>query len=166
MKKVLILIVPLLMVANVAAADHIGIYRDASGTSCLLTPGFTTTTAVIHIYSLGATGVRFRVDFANAPGSVFFAFSTPYVPVGALDTDLSIGYGACLSPTIMIGTIVMLLNSGYLDVKPAIGFANILYTDCDFAEKLATGGRAWTEFDYCAFAVEPATWGKVKALYR
>ena len=42
---------------------------------------------------------------------------------------------------------------------------NIIYTDCSFGEHPATGGIGYVGHD-CPIAVEPATWGKVKSLYR
>jgi len=168
MKKVLLLMVAVIMVSNVAMADHLGIYTDVNGSSCALAPGFTSTAAVIHKFSLGTTGVRFKMDISGAPGTGVFGFTTGYTPVGNLTTDLSVGYGDCLVGTVMIGTIVANLAVGVLAIKPADGFGTILYTNCSFAELDATGGRAYvgSTGDCGEVAVETSTWGQVKALYR
>jgi hypothetical protein len=172
MKKVLMLTAGVLMVANVAMADHFGLYTDGSGGDCHLTgPGFNTTAAVVEKFTLGSTGCRFYLDVVNAPGTLIFAFATPFVPVGDIKSDLSVGYGGCQGPgSVVVGTMVIQLGgSGYMDILPATGFPNILYTDCNFAEKPATGGRAWINnpTGQCnEVATQPSTWGQVKALYR
>jgi hypothetical protein len=166
MKKVLLLMVAVLMISSVAMADHLGVYADCSGASCSLAPGFTSTAAVVHKFTLGATGVRFKVTLPA--GSSFFSFSTPYTPVGSMTSDLSVGYGQCLVGTICVGNIVAILNPGTINVLPADTFPNILYTDCVFAEKSATGGDAYVggTGDCHEVATEQSTWGQVKALYR
>ena len=168
MKKVLLLMVAVLMVSSVAMADHIGVYADASGASCALASGFNSTATVIHKQTAGATGSRFKITLPA--GSNLFAFNTGFTPVGALGSDLSLGYGQCLSPTIVLGTIVAILAPGTIYVLPADGFPNIIYTNCSFAELPATGGTAYVlpSNGSCGepSATEQSTWGQVKALYR
>jgi len=171
MKKVLLLMVAILMVASVAMADHISLYVDASGTSCNLASGFNSTATILHKYTLGATGSRFYLDISNAPGTAIFGFNSPFTPVGNIATDLSLGYGGCQGPgTIVLGTMIISLGaSGYMDILASPGFG-LLYTDCNFEEKTATGGRAHINNPEgtCLepVATQPATWGQVKALYR
>jgi hypothetical protein len=168
MKKVLLLMVAVLMVSSVAMADHIGVYSDASGSSCLVGSGFQSNVTVIHRSLLGATGSRFKITLPA--GSAFFAFNTSYVPVGNMQTDLSLGYGDCLTGSFVIGTIVANLTSGTISVLPADTFVSIIYTDCTFAELPATGGNAYVApaTGNCnePLATEQSTWGQVKALYR
>ena len=166
MKKLLLLGVALLMTASVSRADHIGIFHDTLSASCNLGPaGFHTTAAVVHRFSLGMTGSRFKVVFPA--GSNFFAFNTTFVPIGVLTSDLSLGYGQCYNGSLPLGTIVAVLSPGIAHVLPADGFPNIIFTACDFGEYSATGGEAYVgPYDDCYFAVESSTWGKVKSLYR
>ena len=172
MKRMLLLLVSGLLISNVAMADHIGIYADASGTSCTLVSGFNPNVTIIHKFTYGATGSRFRVDFG---GNGFFAFNSPFVTVGSLDHDLSVGYGQCLNGCIPLGQIVTNLTilGSSVRVVPAEVFPNIIYTDCSFGEYPATGGIAHVGYDNgdcagnpCTVPVEPTTWGSVKALYR
>jgi len=168
MRKALLLAISILLIASTAIADHIGIYRDSSGQSCRLDPGYSTNGTIIHKFSLGATGSTFRVDLSHAPGSTFIAFHSPFVPIGDLPTGISIGYGGrCTTGNIVVGTIEAMLSPGYLEVAPKIGFTVIEYTDCAGMYS-ATGGRAFIgdDGDCVTVATEQSTWGHVKALYR
>lgn len=168
MKKVLLLMVAVLMVSSVAMAEHIGVYADANGNSCSLAPGFQSgaTAAVIEKFSTGTTGSRFKVTLPA--GSSFFSFASPYTPVGNLLTDLSMGYGQCLSGSVVIGNIIAILGAGSGSVLAADLQPNIIYTNCDFAELPATGGDYFVggTGNCKEVATEPTTWGQVKALYR
>jgi hypothetical protein len=167
MKKVLLLMVAVLMVSSVAMADHIGVYSDASGTSCSLAAGFNTTNAVIHKFTIGATGSRFKVTVPA--GTAVFSFSTPYTPVGNITSDLSLGYGQCLSGSIVLGNIIAQFTAGTGAVVAADLQPFILYTNCLFAELPATGGTYYVGSTGDCLepnATEPSTWGSVKALYR
>ncbi len=167
MKRILVLTICVLMISSVAMADVIGFFSDATGSSCNVTSGFNTTAAIIHKFTTGATGARFKVDFPA--GTSFFSFATPYTPVGQLTSDLSLGYGQCLSSSIVLGTIVAILVPGTAHVLTADLQPFILYTNCVFAELPASGGALAIDgpVQQCLpDPVEPSTWGQVKALYR
>ena len=169
MKRLLLLISCLLVISSASWADHFGVYSDGTGTSCALgniAGQFSPTATVIHRFTAGATGSRFKVTFP--PGTAFFGFNTPYVPVGALNSDLSLGYGQCLSGMIVLGTINAVYGAGTGTVEKADLQPIILFTDCVFAELPATGGNFYVGgSDYCGSTpVEPSTWGSVQALYR
>ena len=168
MKKVLLLMVAVLMISSVAMASHIGVYSDGTGASCALgAPGvFNPSATVIEKFSTGSVATRFKVVFPA--GTAFFGFNTPYVPVGALTTDISIGYGTCLSGSIVLGTINAIYGAGQGDVLVADLQASILYVDCSFGEHPATGGSFYVggQGDCKEVATEATTWGSVKALYR
>jgi hypothetical protein len=165
MRKVLLFVVAGLMISSAAMADNISVYSDCTGASCELAVGFTSTAAVVHKFTTGATGSRFKCVLPA--GSSFFSFATGFTPVGNLMTDLSVGYGTCLTGTICIGSIVAILNPGTLSTTAADGFASIIYTDCVFAEKPAFGGDAYVgTTGQCPLPTQQSTWGSVKALYR
>lgn len=176
MKRILLLLVSLLLVSSVAMADLIGVFTDATGESCNLgniAGQFSNSATVIHKYASGATGSRFKASFP--PGTLFIDFVTPYITVGGLPSDLSLGYEACLSGCIVLGTLYAIYGAGTLQILAADGQVNILYTDCSFVEKTASGGTAGVNVtDYCndlttggcTVAVESSTWGSVKSLYR
>ena len=70
---------------------------------------------------------------------------------------------------IPLGQIVANLIDGNLYVVPADGLTDIIYTDCAFVNMPSTGGYAVIGggADPCVIiAVQPSTWGSVKALYR
>jgi hypothetical protein len=169
MKKVLLLMVAVLMVSSVAMADHFGVYSDDTGSSCVIATGFIPTATVIHKFTVGGTGARFAVDLPA--GSSFFGFNTPFVPIGVLTSDLSLGYGQCLIGSIPLGTITAIYAPGLIKVRAADAFPNIIYTDCSFGEYPASGGQAWAgtppqDFSCAEVATQESTWGNVKALYR
>jgi len=174
MKRMLWLLFSLLLISSVAMADHIGIYSDATGQSCQLgniAGQFSTSATVIHKYASGATASRFKATFPA--GTVFIGLVSPYILVGALPTDLSLGYGQCRSGCIVLGTLNAFYGVGTLQILAADGQANILYADCSFTEHPASGGTAAVNVpgecldnDGCTVAVEPSTWGSVKSLYR
>jgi hypothetical protein len=158
-----------LMSADVARAVHIGIYPDATGSTCNLQPGLSSTATIIQKFTLGATGSRFKMDLSLCPGTSFFAFSSPFFTIGVLTTDMSIGYGQCLTGNIVLGTILANWAPGTVSIVAADLQSNIYYTDCSYTELPATGGHASISGDGhgCDFdAVQPSTWGGVKALYR
>jgi len=167
MKKVLLLMVAVLMVSNVAMASHFGLYTDGSGSSCELgAAGFNTTATVVEKFSLGSTGCRLKAILPA--GSNFFGFTTNFVPIGNLTSDLSLGYGQCLNGTIPLGTLAAILAPGTITVTAADAYPNIIITDCNFGEYPATGGFAYVAgTGPCGeIATEQSTWGSVKALYR
>ncbi len=168
MKRTLLLIICILVIANGAMADLISIYSDASGNSCNLGAAgvFNADAAVIHKFANGATGSRFKAAFPA--GTSFFGFNTPYVPVGALNLDLSLGYGQCLTGSIVLGNILAIYAAGSAQIVAADAFPDIIYTDCTFAELTASGGIAdiGGAGNCDPHAVEPSTWGSVKSLYR
>ena len=167
MKGFSLLIGSFLMISNPASADHIGLYSDQAGTSCSIASGFNNTAAVIHKNTSGATGSRFKIAFPT--GSSVSAFATPYVVVGSLTSDLSLGYGQCLTGDVLLGTIVATLGSGSGSVRTANGHPFILYTNCLFAEIQATGGSFGVgTTSNCGESGPPqaSTWSEVKALYR
>jgi len=170
MKKVLLLMVAVLMVSSVAMADSIGVFSDNTGSSCALgniAGQFSPTATIIHTSPGGATGSRFKVTFPA--GTAFFGFNSPFVPVGALNTDLSLGYGSCITGSIVLGTINAIYGAGTGKLEKADLQSQIIYTDCSFGEYPATGGYFYVNSTGpCTdiVATEPSTWGQVKSLYR
>jgi len=171
MKKVLMLMASVLMVANVAMADHIGIYSDVSGGSCVVAPG--TNPFVIHKFSAnGTVGSRWRINTAGAPGTsiLFFNPTAGFVATGTPGDDITVGYGACIPGTIVVGQVFFgSVGAGVLKIEPALGFPMIVNIACDFQEIAATGGNAYVggaDGPCGEVATEATTWGQVKALYR
>jgi len=169
MKKVLLLTLACLMISSVAMADHLGVYSDCTGSSCLLAAGFNNgATAVVHKFSLGATYSRWKTTFPA--GSNVFGFTTQnsYPFIGNSATDISVAYGTCISGSFCIGTFTAILAPGEVVLSAADGQPTVLWADCDFGEFAGTGGSAWVGLtgDCREVATEQSTWGSVKALYR
>lgn len=176
MRKMLMLCALLLIaLPQIAAADHIGVYSDASGSGCMIAPGISTTSAVVHKFSLGAVGSRFRVAFP--PGTTVYAFNTwnAYPAVGDVQTGIGVAYGTCLQGSWAVGTFVADYAPGAVCMHSAIGFPTINYFDCNFDELPASGSGASVGSPCGAHnggpacgpvAVESSTWGSVKSLYR
>ena len=166
MKRLLLLSLSLLIISSIAFADHIGIYTDAGGYSCLLAPGFSTTVTLIQKISYGSVGARFKI--AAPAGSSLFWLNSPYQTSGTLDTDFSIGYGECLQGDWPLGQVVAIWAEGPVYVTAPDNFPNIIIANCEFVESAGFGGFALVGSccDPCIDATEQSTWGKVKALYR
>ncbi len=173
MKRTLLLLVSLLLISSVAMADHIGIYSDATGQSCQLgNPGqFNPNVTVIHKFATGAIGSRFLITFPA--GTAFFGFNSSYLqscdPGPCVGNDLVFAYGSCRTGSIVLGTINAIYGTGTLQVVHTDLVLDVLYTDCSFVEKAATGGKAYVgTTGNCnePLATEASTWGSVKSLYR
>jgi hypothetical protein len=169
MKRIVLSTVCALMIASIAMADHIGIYPDATGSSCELAKGFSTTATIIEKFSIGTRGARFKIDLSLCPGTAIFNFVTNWGSVGNINNDMSVAYGQCLSGNVVVGTLTAVWAPGAVSIVQADLQPNIYYWDCNFLEQPATGGHASIDGDGhgCdADPVQPATWGGVKALYR
>ena len=160
----------LVLTTNVTQADHLGVYSDASGASCSLVSGFTSTTAVIHKFSIGARGSRIKLEFP--PGSSFLQFNSPHAMTGSMETGAVFNYGECLQGSFVVGSMYAILMPGILWVRPADGFASVMAIDCDMVEHPGSCGGAYVDdfSPYCPYcdpvATAHETWGAVKALYR
>ena len=184
MKRFALLFVVVLAVAAPAFAQYpdgltgdISAYADDQGNSCdVAAPGGggLVTFYIVHKFSDGgsATGARFKATFPA--GLNFVTFSTTFVPIGNLASDLSLGYGTCNSSTISLGSVLCLNPSAvaacsYINVLAADNFSDPITTDCSFGEYKVEVGQAIVNNDGscpCNIATETSTWGKVKSLYR
>ncbi|HET6347969.1 MAG TPA: hypothetical protein VFH88_02700 [Candidatus Krumholzibacteria bacterium] len=169
MKRVLLLTIGALLISSTAFADFFGIFSDATGQVCNISSGFSTTATILEKFSAGSTGSRFKMDLSLCPGTAFYSFNTPFVPIGVLTSDLSLAYGQCLTGDIVLGTIIAVWAPGAVSIVAADNFATIIYTDCSFGEYAATGGHTSIDGDGHGCNEDPVrntTWSGVKALYR
>lgn len=165
MKKLLALALLPFIFVRPALADHIGIYSDQTGTSCLLAAGFSHTATVLHRFSAGAMASFFTITATG--GSNVFALESEYPVVGSINSSLLVSYGQCLSGTIVVGKVVGVFLPGIVSVTPAPGYDSAIYENCASIRLPATGGQVYIGgAGNCVIAVEPSTWGAVKALYR
>ena len=137
---------------------------------------------VIHKFSVGRVASQFRID--DATGLTPFAQTSPFLPVGTWNVDLSIAYGECLVGSFIVMTLDFLwlgtplpTNCNHLiEVLPAPTSplpGNIVIVDC--AQPVGNVYAATGNYSvygspfcgpYCTVATEESTWGSVKALYR
>jgi hypothetical protein len=185
MKRFSLLMVSLLVLALAAPAyaqllTHVGdisAYADDLGSSCNITApggGGLLTVYVVHKFTDGggATGSRFKGTFPS--GLSFVAFNTPFVPIGNFTTDLSLGYGFCISTTTSLGSALFINATAspacsYVSIVAADNFVNPIATDCSFGEYTVKTGQAIVNPNgtcQCNVPTQPTSWGKVKALYR
>jgi hypothetical protein len=174
---ILAISVPALAQYPDGATGDISAYADDQGTSCdlaanggnALIPLF-----IVHKFSDGgsATGARFKV---TVPAGVsVFGFNTTFVPIGNITSDLSLGYGVCISTTTSLGSVTAFSSTpspvcSYVSVVAADNFSDPITTDCSFGEYKVEVGQAIVNNDgscACNIATQPSTWGKVKSLYR
>lgn len=180
MKRFGLMVVFLLVLAAPAFADNgvgdVSVYADDQGNSCDVTnPG----SGIINVYIVHkflpgeeATASRFKVEFPS--GILFLAFSTSFVPLGTLTTDISIGYGVCVTSNTHIGTALCqgvgpTTACSYITVANADILPNPISTTCLFEERTMGAGQAIVNNDGscpCNIAAESTSWGRVKALYR
>jgi hypothetical protein len=168
-------LLPAVFAASVEAEDHIGIYGDASGSTCeltLRTPGPVSSYVVHKFADRGTTGSRWKVSdtstlTATSASSPFTFFGDPY-------TDLSVGYGGCRTGVFHIMTLTHVwsgqpVSCGRLTVGPPPGSTTVMTTDCDYALQSANGGTFYFDsgnYWCCPEPTETTSWGAVKALYR
>lgn len=155
---------------------HLSLYSDPALTQCTLsdaTPGVVT--VYVALRSTEADQISFRV--AASPGftGVWLSDATPYYMVGSSPTKLSVGFAACLGGTNLVATITYQLfgtsTCSDLAIAAPAGDSWPFYDSCGFTYyPLFNNGplriNCPGSFDCNPVAVEPSTWGSVKALYR
>jgi hypothetical protein len=176
-KVVLLSVAGVVIATGAVWADHLGLYSDTQGGSCwvqLTAPFATTSVYVIHKFTAGTTGSRFRVKDAS---TLYQAGSwTPYAALGNPYSGVSIAYGGCLAGQVNAMTLSYIwfnqpVACGKLEIVRDPMASDILSADCSFAEKVASGGGLYFNpngnCEVCPGEnVGELTWGKVKALYR
>ena len=150
------------------------LYSDSAFTQCTLSdaaPG------VVNVYvaeeAFLSVAVRFRVVASPGFTGVWLSDATPYSFFGSSQTDLGIHFGGCKSGKFLIVTMAYQLfgtsTCGELAIAPPAGFTVPICFDC-FDELPCLGSALHVNcpgpFDCDPVAIEPNTWGRVKALYR
>jgi hypothetical protein len=166
-----------LVVSGPASADHIGLYADPMGTYChlVIAPSQVVSVYVVHIYTLGAKGSRFKVF--DETGLVHLGW-VPLEGVNLGDPYQGIGlsYGFCgyghVTPlrldffTIPFPTVPCV----NLTIVPYPGDSEPMALNCAEEFRPASAGLfAFGESDCSGCSANPTTeitWGGVKALYR
>ena len=157
---------------------YLGVYTDATGSSCnFFDPGFAPVTGyVIHKFSPGGgTAYASRFSLKHPANWQPLSFTTPFAHVGVMQSDLAVNYGQCITTNTVIGTAMWFSVSpsaacAQLNVQAPDGFPNVVIADCAFNEVLGAGLTAYINFTTACccdcIGTEQSTWGSVKALYR
>jgi hypothetical protein len=183
MRKVLLLVVPLLFASSVAfgQAGSIGIFADPLGTDCNLVAPVSGIASfyIVHVFAANVTAAQFSAPQPSCFTCAYLSDTVVYpVTIGNSQNGISMGYGACLSSPVHVLTINYLCSVPapeccqypVLPDPQALPTAGIWTVDCDF-NQLAATGRAGvinpTPDCRCvgAVPVDDTTWGGVKALY-
>jgi hypothetical protein len=171
MKRCAILILVLLCLSSLARADRLLIYSDAALTDSTLNDNSPRIANLYVVHDMfRGTGIYFRI----APGAgftgVWLGETTAFVKIGNSGSDISIGYGACLTGPYLVLTISYQLFGtsaacSAVQVAPVAGLPCVFVNSgCGFVELCVYDlGEVHVN---CAVPTEATTWGKVKALYR
>jgi hypothetical protein len=167
-----------------AQYGSLGIFSDMNGWGCMVddvAPGFIAT-YVIHQNVGGATAVQFRVATEQGFTGVYSSHQegSGFLGIGLPPEDYSVAYGGCIDGTFLVATIIYQgfgtsTACSHIEVAPAPTSplpGEIVAADCNF-QYLRLPAYRFLEVNHqeaCPLcyvnAVEPSTWGRVKALYR
>lgn len=180
----LVAICSVLLSAPALAQDRIELYADEQGTTCEIAEPTSPPIVQVHVLITGpinVTGVRFKAPQPDCwVGATWLGDRTAYGGIGNSQTDWSVGFGKCLStaPAAYVGSIAYLISNQaqpccVVTALPAVEF---VITDCsgNFVEHELEASKPLivnpNETCGCqsalTTAVEPTSWGRVKALYR
>ncbi len=164
----------LMFVASPADAAHkLQIFSDVGLSETSIADNTQRTVDLYVVYSgfLGATGLRFSVKPGLGFTGVWLGDTSSFFTLGSSQTDISISFTSCLPPPILVLTMRYQLFGtstacSELRTAPPDGFPFAIAgdTDCFFAELPIRDLQSLHV--NCPVAIEPSTWGRVKALYR
>ncbi len=161
--------------ADSHAFGRLSLYSDPAFTACTLSdaaPGV----ASIYVVETAdiSVAVWFRVTASSGFTGVWLSDATTYSKTGSSQTGLGVHFNKCLSGTWLVATITYQLfgtsTCSQLAIAPGEGLAVPVCFDC-FDELPCFNNTPLhvncnDSFDCNPVAVEPSTWGHVKALYR
>jgi hypothetical protein len=160
-------------------------FADQAGTSCTLFDDSEKTFDVYIINTItpgfGLAGSRFRV--ATSPGfsAAFVEEQIPFLHSGSVRDGVTVVYGTCLPGTFLLATVTFL---GHGTSAPCSAIEVVAHPeshypgsidvmDCHFdwlpaptKGPLLVNAVEGQCAPWCIVALEPTTWGAVKALYR
>jgi hypothetical protein len=167
-----------LLAAGPVSADHIGIYSDVNGTYChlVIQPAQPVSVYVVHIYTLGAKGSRFKVVDMTGMLQLGWVVLGGGINLGNPYQGIEIGYGDCAyghATPLRLDYFTMPFPTepcATLRVDPYPGDASPMALNCAEEFKPASAGLFAFGESYCsgcsANPTSETTWGRVKALYR
>jgi len=189
MRKILTIALALTMCASASMAltDTIGLYRDAAGTNCTVSPAaFGLVTVYIVHDSDGGRVAKFKINDNLGLVPTGTSVTPGFVSIGTYAAGIEIAYPNCMTGKFVIGTmgyfyqLESMTCARNMQVVPHPGSeipGSVIAVDCNtpFGNiETAIGGRLWggNDAEVCGGCFEPAvstqesTWGGIKALYR
>ncbi len=173
-----------LLAVPALAQDRIELYADQQGTSCEIAEPTSPPIVQVHVFITGptnVTGVRFKAPQPDCwVGATWLGDRTAFGGIGNSQTDWSIGFGTCLSTAggAYVGSIAYLISNQAQPccVVTAVPAGEFVITDCSAnfvahdleptKSLVVNPSQACSCQSSLTTAVEPRTWGSVKALYR
>jgi hypothetical protein len=179
--RTLLITIFLLLLLPAAAQPGVGwlgIYGDDQGNLYTISdPGSNSLLTLYIIQRFNpqdeCTGVRFRIQTPTGASWTYLTFASSFTTIGTANTDISIGYGGCLTSATVIGEVLYLSvvkspACGIVSIQPAELQTSVLASDCTFTEFTMRSYEAYVNPDGSCYPgpTMPTTWGRVKALYR
>jgi hypothetical protein len=124
---------------------------------------------IVHSGFAQSIAVRFATEASAGFTGVWLGDTSAYFLLGESPTDISVHYGACIGPPVVVLSMTYQLFGtsspcSHLGIGPAPGILNpIALSDGCFEPVACQTGNLQVG---CLVSTEPATWGRVKALYR
>lgn len=112
MKFLPIILTALLLPSSVLAQSQVGVFADPSGNFCIVEdrPG-PQTLYVLQKFTLGSTATRFQIEFSPGFAGTLLSVSVPNgTMVGDPMTGVTVNYGSCLSGTVAVLNLHLMLT--------------------------------------------------------
>ena len=183
MKLLLLIVFCVVAASQPLQAEQIALWdTPISGRCALEAPaGVPLSVYVVHTLSPGAKGSSWRIENTSSVLSLGGS-CTGLSITGDPFTGISVSYGSCLTGTFAICQLTFLKITAspipgcyHLNVLPSPPEASVGIVGCDDTPRSAVGGyfsfdpdpeNKIPPCDDCTTAIDPTTWGAVKALYR
>jgi hypothetical protein len=175
MKRSVLIVLALMLVASLANAESIMVFSDVGASDCNWTDAAPALQAVyiFHMYSAGATVSQWKL---NAPATWSHLGEVADFPlvIGTSVVDCSVSYGSCMQGNFKLMT-VNFFGSGLegactlFGIGPAPDKAGVQVIDCADGRTFPPGGSGIVNSDGtcdCNVPVQETTWGGIKALYQ
>ena len=146
----------------------IGLFATPAGNSCAILQTPITQPSILHTGHDATTGASFSAPVPNCGGLVFLVnVMSVAVVTGDTQNGVVVDYGACdETGSVLVGSIFTQL------VFPTVGCC-AWTVDCAGVSELASAGCAVVSLNTglcgcyaCAAAVQQASWGSIKELFR
>ena len=165
------------------ASSRVMVFGDTGGTICALNDAAGVVDYyIVHVYTSAATSVSFAAPLPDCHTGTWIGDVPVFAgTVGDSQSGVTVNYGECLSHPIHVLTIQVLALGTTPPCccypvlpKPGSTSGYVETTDCDGITKTAPYefGHPINETTYCVcectptpLPTEPATWGRIKALY-